>query len=97
MLLTQPPDHTFAAVTPTYLPDLARRGLLVESIKRIVPIPHYLIVDRCEGSAFAHLQSGQRRPIESEEILGIVGALVVSQIGLASKPFLCGDGLFSRS
>jgi hypothetical protein len=40
-------------------------------MKRIVPnIPHYLIVDRCDRPAFTHLQSGQRRLIESEEILG---------------------------
>ena len=71
MPLTQPADHTFAVVTPTYLPDLARCELLVESMKRAVPnIPHYLIVDRCDRSAFAHLQSGQRRLIESEAILG---------------------------
>lgn len=40
-------------------------------MERAVPgIPHYLIVDRCDRPAFAHLQSGQRRLIESEEILG---------------------------
>lgn len=58
-------------MTPTYLPDLARCELLVESLDHTASgVPHYLIVDRCERSSFIHLQSGNRRLIDSEEILG---------------------------
>ena len=58
-------------MTPSYLPDLARCELLAESLDRTAPhVPHYLIVDRCDRPAFSHLQSGRRRLIESEAILG---------------------------
>lgn len=64
-------DHSFAIVTPTYLPDLPLCELLSESIDRKVPnVAHYLIVDRRDRAAFSHLQRGRRRLIESEEILG---------------------------
>jgi Family of unknown function (DUF6492) len=64
-------DHSFAVVTPTYLPDLPLCELLAESIDRKVPnVAHYLIVDRRDRAAFSHLQRGNRRLIESEEILG---------------------------
>ena len=65
------PDHSFAIVTPTYLPDLQRCELLAESLDRCAPdVPHYLIVDRRDGSAFRHLQRGRRRLIESEALVG---------------------------
>lgn len=58
-------------VTPTYLPDLRRCELLVESLDRTNPnISHYLIVDRRDRSAFQHLERGSRRLIDSERILG---------------------------
>jgi hypothetical protein len=64
-------DHSFAIVTPTYLPDLTRCELLAESLDRVAPhVPHYLIVDRRDRRAFSHLEHGRRRLIESEAILG---------------------------
>jgi hypothetical protein len=64
-------DQSFAVVTPTFLPDLARCELLAESIDRTAAnVPHYLIVDRRDRSAFQHLENGRRRLIESERILG---------------------------
>ena len=33
-------------------------------------VPHYLIVDRCDRSAFTHLERGKRKLIESETLLG---------------------------
>jgi hypothetical protein len=64
-------DLSIAVVTPTFLPDLGRCELLAESMDRKVPdVPHYLIVDRRDRPAFSHLQSGRRRLIESEDILG---------------------------
>lgn len=64
-------DHSFAIVTPTCLPDLKRFELLAESLDRTAPnVTHYFIVDRCDRSAFSHLNRGRRRLIESEELLG---------------------------
>jgi hypothetical protein len=49
-------DRSFAIVTPTCLPDLARCELLAESLDRSAPaVPNYLIVDRRDRSAFNHL------------------------------------------
>lgn len=63
--------QSFAIVTPTYLPDLARCELLAESLDHTAPqIPHYLIVSRSERGAFSHLERGSRRIIESEAVLG---------------------------
>jgi hypothetical protein len=71
LISTEKDDHSFAIVTPTYSPDLARCELLVESLDRTVPdVPHYLIVDRCDRQVFSHLVRGKRRLIESESILG---------------------------
>jgi Family of unknown function (DUF6492) len=64
-------DHSYAVVTPTYLPDLSRCELLAESLDRCAPdVPHYLIVDRRDRSAFSHLERGKRRLIDSEVIVG---------------------------
>lgn len=64
-------DHSFAIVTPTYLPDLTRCELLAESIDHTSPdVPHYLVVDRCDRPAFNHLERGRRQIIDSEGILG---------------------------
>ena len=64
-------DHSFAVVTPAYLPDLKRCELLAESLDRCAPqVPHYLIVDRCDRSAFRHLERDQRQLIESEALVG---------------------------
>jgi len=66
-----PVDRSFAIVTPTYLPDLARCELLVESLDRTNPdAAHYLIVDRRDRSSFKHLEKGRHRLIESEDLLG---------------------------
>jgi Family of unknown function (DUF6492) len=65
------PHRSFAIVTPTYRPDLARCELLAESLDRCAPqVPHYLIVDRRDRSAFSHLEGGRRRLIESEALVG---------------------------
>jgi hypothetical protein len=64
-------DESFAVVTPTYLPDLRRCELLAESLDRVAPeVPHYLIVDRRDRSAFTHLERDGRLIIESEAIVG---------------------------
>jgi len=40
-------------------------------MERMVPeVPHYLIVDRRDRAAFAHLERGRRRIVISEDILG---------------------------
>jgi Family of unknown function (DUF6492) len=70
-LLAQNSTDTFAIVTPTYLPDLKRCELLVESLDRTAPdVPHYLIVDRRDRAAFKHLEGRTRHLIESEALLG---------------------------
>jgi hypothetical protein len=62
---------SFAIVTPTYLPDLARCELLAESLDRTNPdLAHYLIVDRRDHESFKHLENGKRRIIESESLVG---------------------------
>ena len=64
-------DRSYAIVTPTFLPDLKRCELLAEFLDHTAPtVPHYLIVDRRDRRAFAHLQGGRRRIIESEAIIG---------------------------
>ncbi|TPQ27238.1 hypothetical protein C2U70_30890 [Bradyrhizobium guangdongense] len=70
-LLIQSSIKTFAIVTPTYLPDLKRCELLAESLDRTSPdVPHYLIVDRRDYTAFKHLEGRKRHLIESEALLG---------------------------
>src|SRR5271165_854903 len=62
---------SFAVVTPTYLPDLARCELLAESLDRVAPqVPHCPIVDRHDRAAFSHLERGQHRLVESEALIG---------------------------
>src|SRR5258708_30679203 len=64
-------DRSFAVVTPTYLPDLARCELLADSLDRMAPhIPHYLIVDRRERLIFTDLEGGRRRLLQSESPFG---------------------------
>jgi hypothetical protein len=64
-------DHSFAIVTPTFFPDLARCELLAESLDHTAPeVSHYLLVDRRDRSAFTHLEGGRRRIVDSEELLG---------------------------
>jgi hypothetical protein len=64
-------ERSYAIVTPTYLPDLKRCELLAESLDRVAPhAAQYLIVDRRDRSAFAHLERGRRRIIDSEAIIG---------------------------
>ena len=58
-------------MTPTYWRDLAQCELLAESLDRFAPhVPHYLIVDRRDRSAFSHLERGKRRLVESEALVG---------------------------
>ena len=57
-------------VTPSYGPDLARCALLVRSVEAMMPgTRHYLIIDRHELGAFAHLASSTVQIIESESLL----------------------------
>ena len=64
-------DRSFAIVTPSYIPDLARCELLAESLDRTAAdVPHYVIVDRHDYSAFRHLDGGRRRLIEAETLVG---------------------------
>lgn len=57
-----------AIVTPTYLPDLARCELLVESLQQCSPgLRHILVVDRCDLAHFRHL--GDRATILQSEAL----------------------------
>jgi Family of unknown function (DUF6492) len=66
---TEEPDRSI--VTPTYLPDLRQCELLAESLDRNTPgVPHYLIVDRRDRTAFSHLERGMRRLVESEALVG---------------------------
>lgn len=47
---------SFTLITPTYLPDLARAELLVDSVQRCCPdLPHRLIVDDGDLKHFRHL------------------------------------------
>ncbi len=61
---------TLAFVTPSYPPDLARCALLVQSLDRFGPaFKHYIIVDRADMAAFAHLASARTILIEAESII----------------------------
>ena len=61
---------TLAFVTPSYPPDLERCELLVESLDRFGPgFNHYIIVDRADMPAFAHLASTRTILIEAESII----------------------------
>ena len=61
---------TLAFVTPSYPPDLERCALLVESLDRFGPaFNHYIIVDRADIAAFAHLASTRTILIEAESII----------------------------
>jgi hypothetical protein len=61
---------TLAFVTPSYPPDLERCELLVESLDRFGPaFNHYVIVDRADMAAFAHLASTRTILIEAEIII----------------------------
>ncbi|MEQ1873221.1 MAG: DUF6492 family protein [Ilumatobacteraceae bacterium] len=58
----------FTLITPTYLPDLARAELLVESVQRCCPgLAHHLIVDHRDLKHFRHL--GDRATIVTSEDL----------------------------
>jgi len=58
----------FTLITPTYLPDLARAELLVESVQRCCPgLAHHLIVDHRDLKQFRHL--GDRATIVTSEDL----------------------------
>jgi len=59
----------FTLITPTYLPDLARAELLVESVQRCCPgLPHHLIVDHRDLAHFRHL-GDKATIITSEDLL----------------------------
>jgi hypothetical protein len=59
----------FTLVTPTYLPDLERAELLVESVQRCCPdLPHHLIVDHRDLRHFRHL-ADRATIVTSEDLL----------------------------
>ncbi len=59
----------FTLITPTYLPDLARAELLVESVQRCCPgLPHHLIVDHRDLAHFRHL-ADRATIVTSEDLL----------------------------
>jgi hypothetical protein len=61
---------SLAFVTPSYPPDLERCELLVQSLDRFGPaFNHYIIVDRADMAAFAHLASPRTILIEAESII----------------------------
>lgn len=61
-----------AFVTPTFLPDLKRCELLVQSLDRSAPdIKHYLLVDSFEIKHFKHLRSERTEIIPAEDVIGI--------------------------
>jgi len=69
----EPPRHPLSPqctlVTPTYLPDLARCELLVESVQRCAPtLSHHLVVDHRDLRHFQHL-SDRATIITSEDLL----------------------------
>ena len=66
---TSPPSPRCTLVTPTYLPDLARCELLVESVQRSCPgLAHHLIVDHRDLRHFRHL-ADRTTIITSEDLL----------------------------
>ena len=61
---------SLAFVTPSYPPDLERCALLVESLDRFgAAFKHYIIVDRADMPAFAHLASARTILIEAESVI----------------------------
>ena len=61
---------SLAFVTPSYPPDLERCALLVRSLDRFGPnFRHYIIVDRADMAAFAHLASARTILIEAESVI----------------------------
>lgn len=64
-------NYSFAVVTPSYAPDFIRCKLLCETIDRhsILPIKHYLIVDRKDLKLFQTLQTTNREIIAVESVL----------------------------
>jgi Family of unknown function (DUF6492) len=61
---------SLAFVTPSYPPDLERCELLVQSLDRFGPaFNHYIIVDRADMAAFAHLASRRTILIEAESVI----------------------------
>ena len=64
-------NYSFAIVTPSYAPDFVRCKLLCETIDRhsILPIKHYLIVDRKDLKLFQSLQTPNREIITVESVL----------------------------
>ena len=66
--MSKPMAMDFTLITPTYLPDLARAELLVESVQRCSPgLRHHLIVDHRDLKHFRHL--GDRATIITSEDL----------------------------
>ncbi len=64
-------NYSFAIVTPSYAPDFFRCKLLCKTIDRhsILPIKHYLIVDRKDFKLFKSLQTKNREIITVESVL----------------------------
>ena len=85
-------NYSFAIVTPSYAPDFVRCQLLCETIDRhsIVPIKHYLVVDRKDLKLFQSLQTINREIITVESVLPWwikkVGFMKNGWISLKSPP-----------
>ena len=64
-------NYSFAIVTPSYAPDFARCQLLCETMDRhsILPVKHYLVVDRKDFKLFKTLQTANREIITVESVL----------------------------
>ena len=64
-------DNSFAIVTPSFRPDLARCELLSESVDRFsTDINHYILIDRRDFKYFRHLESTKRKLVLSEDLIG---------------------------
>ena len=61
----------FALVTMCCRADIARCELLIETVDEFVPdsVTHYVVVDKRDFGAFAHLNNGRRKVLQVEDIL----------------------------
>lgn len=81
---------TVAFITPSYLPDLERCRLLVESVERYAPdsMRHYVIVDRRDLSAFSSLASARTQVVVKQDVVP-----TLHQLRIAAKWWAVGLGL----
>lgn len=63
-------DQKFCLVTVTYAGDLERFKRLCDSIDKIMPnVVHYVLVDKVDYDAFAHMASDKRPIITTDQLL----------------------------